>query len=228
MATKGGGLSGRLRPEKALRESERAPASRIAAGLLALSAAVAAGGAGAQPVSLFDGTLGGWIVENGADVDVRDGVLRVAAPRGWLRSAGQYDDFRLRVEFRFVTDDADSGIFVRAVADGTFGRGWPSNSYQVQLRNPVGESRFPPVGGIFRHGRPSGDMRFDEALAERTSTGTGEWQTLEIDMVGESLTVKLNGVQLTEASDIVNPTGYIGIQAETGIVEFRAIEIAER
>ncbi len=190
------------------------------------AAAFAQSGTAFRP--LFDGTLEGWTVENDAAVSIVDGVLRLDEPRGWLRSNERYGDFSLRIEFRFVDDDTDSGIFVRAVADGTFAFGWPNNAYQVQLRNPIGESRFPPVGGIFRHGKPDGETRFDPADAERLSLGTGEWQTLEIDVVGETLRVRLNGEPLTEALGIENPTGFIGIQAERGAIEFRAFEIAER
>lgn len=184
-----------------------------------------------QPfVPLFDGTLSGWTVENTdiGNIAVDAGVLRVEAPRGWLRSQERYGDFTLRLEFRFVTDDADSGLFVRAAADGEFGRGWPNDSYQVQLRNPVGDSPFPPVGGIFRHGRPPGDTRFDASLAEQASTGTGEWQTLVVDVSGERLTADLNGIRLTDAAGITNPSGFIGFQAETGAIEIRAVEIAAR
>lgn len=198
---------------------------------VALAGGFAAASASAQTSDfspLFDGTLSGWTIENDANVRVEQGVLRVEGPRGWLRSNDRYGDFSLRIGFRFLTDDADSGIFVRAVADSEFGPGWPGNSYQVQLHNPIGANRFPPVGGIFRHGRPQGETRYDEPLARSTSTGTGEWQTLEIDVAGESLVVRLNGVTLTEAEGIGNPTGFIGIQAETGIVEFRGIEIASR
>lgn len=207
-------------------------AARAAAALIvafgATSPAICAAQGVARP--LFDGTLSGWTIENttAGNISVHDGVLRVEQPAGWLRSADTYGDFLLRVEFRFVTDDADSGIFVRAVPDGTFARGWPNNSYQVQLRNPVLESRFPPVGGIFRHGKPPGDTAFDPAVAERVSTGTGQWQQLEIEAAGETLHVRLNGTSLTRASGIDNPRGHIGIQAEAGTVEFRSIVIEER
>jgi hypothetical protein len=50
---------------------------------------------------------------------------------------------------------------------------------------------------------------------------------LEIDVVGQELTVRLNDVELTRATSIDNPRGHIGIQAETGALEFRAIEIEE-
>ena len=207
----------------------RMPAlARTAAAALLIAGFAVHAQAPAELEPLFDGTLSGWTVENDAAASVADGVLRIDAPRGWLRSNEQYEDFTLRIEFRFLDDDTDSGIFVRAVADDTFGPGWPSNAYQVQLRNPIGESRFPPIGGLFRHGKPPGETRFDVADAERLSLGTGVWQTLEIDVEGESLAVRLNGEPLTEASAIENPRGYIGIQAELGAVEFRAIEIAAR
>jgi hypothetical protein len=214
-------------PPTAPRRHRAAPRGAACFALLVLGAATSAQ---ERLAALFDGTLDGWSVENTADgnIAVHDGVLRVAAPAGWLKSAGRYSDFLLRIEFRFLTDDADSGIFVRALDTGPFGRGWPNDSYQVQLRNPVAESRFPAVGGIFRHGKPAGDTQFDAALAARVSTGTGEWQTLEIEAAGPMLEVRLNGTLLTRAAGIENPDGHIGIQAETGALEFRSIEIAER
>jgi len=211
-----------------MRRIDLAGRAAAAFGIASLAGLAVLAQTGAEPVPLFDGTLGGWTIEHDAAVSVADGVLRIDEPRGWLRSKEQYADFSLRAEFRFVDDDTDSGVFVRAVADGTFGPGWPNDAYQVQLRNPIGESRFPPVGGIFRHGKPQGETRFDPADAERLSLGTGVWQTLEIDAVGETLSVRLNGEPLTEALAIENPSGYIGIQAERGAIEFRAIEIAER
>lgn len=181
-------------------------------------------------VPLFDGTLKGWVIENttAGNIRVADGVLRVEAPSGWLRSERQYRDFVLRVQFRFVTADADSGIFLRAPGTAQFMRGWPNNSYQVQIRNPATQSRLPAVGGLFRHGMPNGDITFDQAAVEKLSRGTGEWQDLEITLAGETLTVRFNGTDVTRAANIVSGSGFIGIQAETGVLEFRSVEIVER
>src|SRR5690606_30265889 len=96
----------------------RTTMKRIESAAAALCIAVSAGAVLAQTsaerVPLFDGTLDGWTVENDAAVSIADGLLRIDAPRGWLRSSERYGDFSLRVEFRFVDDDTDSGIFVRA------------------------------------------------------------------------------------------------------------------
>jgi hypothetical protein len=178
----------------------------------------------------FTGGFAGWTTQAAkpGKFTRRGDVLHVDGSEGWLRSARQYGDFALRTEFRFLGDDTDSGIYVRAVAQTPFLRGWPNQSYQVQVRNPLGQSRFPPVGGLFRHGMPDGELVFDAATAARLSKPTGEWQVIEIDVQGDRLTVRLNGSELTRAGNIANPRGYVGIQAEVGAIEFRSMEIRER
>ena len=180
-------------------------------------------------IELLSGSFDGWTIEDTQhdNFSIVDGVLVVAAPEGWLKSEREYADFELEVEFRFMTDDADSGIFIRAIGDEPFARGWPNESYQVQLRNPLGESRFAPVGGIFRHGMPDGKTAYDEALARRVSRPTGEWQQIFIRLVGEELSVALNGTALTSAQAIGNRQGFIGLQGETGSLEFRSMKIRE-
>lgn len=181
-------------------------------------------------VPLFAGSLNGWSIQgtDAGNLSVRDGVLHVTGPDGWLRSDKQYGDFTLRAEFRFLTEDADSGIYVRALAQTPFLRGWPNQSYQVQIRNPLGQSRFPPVGGLFRHGMPDGELTYDPAVASKLSKPTGEWQVIEIDAIGDRLTVRLNGTEVMRAGSIGNARGYVGIQGEQGRLEYRKVEILER
>lgn len=178
-------------------------------------------------VELFDGTLRGWSVEN-TELDnfrVIDGLLRVEAPQGWLRSAATYSDFELRIEFRFLTDDADSGVFFRVAGSEPFARGWPDHSYQLQMLNPLSPSPFQPLGGLFRHGMLDGETEFDEPLARRVTRPTGEWQGLELAVSGRTLIASINGTQVLSATGIGNGSGYIGLQGETGALEFRLIEI---
>ena len=174
---------------------------------------------------LFDGTLGQATIENGGKFTVENGILRAEGPEGWLRFPGDYRDVRLRIELRFTTSNADSGVFLRATPDGAFARGWPNRSYQVQLLNPLAGGTLPPVGGVFRHGMPPGETLLDREAVSRAFTGTGEWQLLEIELIGTELSVALNGVPLTKASGIDDAAGYIGIQSETSAVEFRRIDV---
>jgi hypothetical protein len=208
-------------------------------GLLALSALLlgAAAPAARWPdqggfAPLFDGrSLEGWVVENsdGRNFTVTAGVLRVEGPQGWLRSAGQYGDFVLRAEFRFLTDDADSGLFVRAPgpASNVFIRGWPANAYQVQVRNMATNQTNQPlwIGHLYRHRVAPGETAYDADAARAAFRPTGEWQTIEATVAGETISVVVNGVPTTRAAGVVNPRGHIGVQGETGIVEYRTIAI---
>jgi hypothetical protein len=180
-----------------------------------------------ESTELLDSELSRFTIENtsAGNFTMIGNVLEVREPEGWLKSTERYGDFELTAEFRFMTDDADSGIFVRALGDSEFVRGWPNQSYQVQLRNPLGDSPFPAVGGLFRHGMANGETNFDEALAGEVSRPTGEWQTLIVRVEGDALTVALNDVLITRAAGLANETGYIGIQGETGAVEFRSLKL---
>jgi len=186
-------------------------------------------------VALFNGqNLDGWVVENSTANNFRvvDGVLRVEGPEGWLRSERQYGDFSLHVEVRFLTSDADSGVFLRAPgpASNIFIRGWPANAYQVQVRDMSVNRTTNPfwAGNLYRHRVPQGPTTYLPDAAIAAVRPTGEWQTFEIDVTADRVRVRLNGAHVLEAEGIVNPSGFIGIQGETGALEYRRIDIRER
>lgn len=183
-------------------------------------------------VPLFNGeSLDGWVVEhtNADNFLVDAGILRVEEPGGWLRSEKVYTDFKLHVAFRFLGEVSDSGVFLRAAGDDVFGRGWPNGSYQVQTIDVSTDrtTRFKFIGDIYRHGMPDGTTRYNREQALKAIRPTGAWQSFDIEVVGDSIAVRLNGTLITRASGISNQAGYIGLQGETGIVEYRAIEIQE-
>lgn len=186
-------------------------------------------------VPLFNGTsLEGWVVENSSsdNFTVTDGVLRVEGPEGWLRSERQYGDFSLRVEVRFVTPNADSGVFLRAPgpASNVFIRGWPANAYQVQVRDmSVNRTNNPYwIGNLYRHRVAPGPTTFAADAALEAVRPPGEWQVLEIDAAADRIRASLNGIAVLDAAGIVNARGYIGLQGETGTLEYRRIDIRER
>ena len=176
---------------------------------------------------LLDSSLSRWTVVDAADDTFRwvDGVLHVTGPAGWLRSDQRYGDFDLIVEFRFLTDAADSGVFFRAIGDTAFVRGWPNEAYQLQMRNPAGESRFPPLGGLFRHGMPEAATHFDDALAREVTLPAGQWQNLEISVTAERVNASINGTAVLSADGIGNGRGFIGLQGETPSLEFRSVRL---
>ena len=74
---------------------------------------------------------------------------------------------------------------------------------------------------------PEGNTEYDEALVSGLYKGVGEWHDLRIEVSGSVLTVMLDGRQITRAEDLTAPSGFIGFQGETGVVEYRSIRLRE-
>ena len=174
---------------------------------------------------LFDGTLGDATIENGGAFTIENSVLRGRRPRGLAAVPGATSrlpatrgaafSHRQRRQRRVLARAARRRVRARLAESQLSGAALES----------AGWASLPPIGGVFRHGMPPGETALDREAVSRAFTGTGEWQLLEIELVGTELAVQLNGVPVTKASGIADVAGYIGIQSETRAVEFRRIDI---
>jgi hypothetical protein len=180
--------------------------------------------AAAEEIQLFNGTnLDGWEIINNGQFSVEEGVLKIDRGTGWLRSNDTFADFVLTMEFRFLEDGANSGIFIRTgptSADDE--NGWPNNGYQVQCMDTLKDT---PLAHLIPYGAPPFDHQSDIEALKRAYKPAGEWHTYEIKADGERLWVSLNGELITTATSIKNLRGHIGIQGELGLLEFRKISI---
>src|SRR5262249_40646463 len=167
--------------------------------------------------SLFNGKdLAGWHIMGGGQFSVKDGVILLNKGGGWLRSEKEYKDFELRLQFRFVEKNANSGIFLRANNDNG-----PSKAYQVQTMD--GDS----IGDIYTRDLANPTVKRDAEKLKIAFKPTGEWQEYAITAKGGHLEVKLNGELITVADGLGDQPGYIGPQGEGGILEFRKIRIRD-
>jgi hypothetical protein len=167
--------------------------------------------------SLFNGKdLTGWHIMGNGRFSVKDGVILLNKGGGWLRSDKQYRDFELRLEFRFVEKNANSGIFLRSNDDAG-----PNKAYQVQTMD--GDS----IGDIYTRDLAKPAVKRDAALLKTAFKPTGEWQSYAITAKRGNLEVRLNGELITVADGLADQPGYIGPQGEGGILEFRKIRIRE-
>lgn len=165
--------------------------------------------------SLFDGrTLYGWHLMNGAKFVVEDGVIKHADGNGWLRSDKEYSDFILRLEFRFLKPKQDGGVFLRS---GIEGKNWPDRKYEVQVENTNRMAK------IFN---AKNDLNVD--LTKKVLKPDGEWNEYEITVTGPKIEVRLNGelVSTTDSADMLK-RGYIGLQGENGVHEYRNFRIKD-
>jgi len=165
-----------------------------------------------KAISLLNETdLTGWKPRhpekpNGWEIENKS--LVNAKPGNDLITERQFSDFKLRARFRYPPR-SNSGIYLR-------GR------YEVQIEDNYGlEPESHLIGGIYGFLTP----RVNSAKK------AGEWQTLEITLVGRIVTIILNGEPIIERqtipgitggaldSDEGNP-GPIMVQGDHGKVEF--------
>jgi len=202
--------------------------------LIALGSTHAVAQATGGFVSLFDGkTLDGWVIVNGDSRDffLADGVIHGHGGPSLeeeksvvLHTTRQYSNFILRLEVRFVTPYADSGVLVRMTSPTKEG-------YQIQLRDGTLNRPVAWSGCLLRTGDVShGETTFDFSTAFRaykTHKEHCDWDTYEIEVIGQRISVRVNGLTVTTASRVLSPSGYIYLLAEMGDVEFRNIQIRE-
>lgn len=178
-------------------------------------------------IALFNGqNLDGWVIENNGQFSVADGVIKLDKGVGWLRSSQTFADFTLIMEFRFLEEGANSGIFVRTgPTSNDDENGWPDNGYQVQCMDTL-EGQY-PLAHMIPYGAPDFESESDIEALKRVYRPTGEWQTYEITCRGEAMEIRLNGALITTCTSIKNPSGHIGIQGEHGLLEFRRIDVVK-
>lgn len=176
------------------------------------------------PISLFNGIdLDGWTIHGTERWYVDDGELVCEsgpdAQYGYLKSNRLFKDFDMSLDF-LQEADGNSGVFFRSSVEGTRVSGW-----QAEVAPP---GLF--TGGIYEsYGRgwliqpPEGA---DDVLR------MGEWNTLRIRAVGDSVTTWLNGRQMVAFEDeaIGSAAGSIALQIHDGggiKVRWRNLRIRE-
>ena len=170
-----------------------------------------------QPVPLIGSDLSGWRMRQGTDAgcwSVSDGILRATPPCVDIVTDREFDDFQLRLEFRYPPG-SNSGVYLR-------GR------YEVQIQDDYGKALDPlRLGGIYGFIAPTDDA----------ARPAGEWQIYEIQLVGRRVTVILNGTEIISNREIPGITGGaldshegspgpLMLQGDHGPIEYRNVFIA--
>lgn len=155
-------------------------------------------------------------------IDRKTGFLVCSGKGGhdWLRyDRRQWRDFILQVEWRFLKLDSpakyNSGIFVRNSADAGL---W----HQAQTGDASGGFLF----GV----TPTGEKneRFNTRdKAKNLVKPAGEWNQFELECVGKTITLRVNGEVSVVWDQCGVAEGYVGLEAEGYAIEFRTIRIRE-
>ena len=193
---------------------------------------------GQEATPLFNGKdLSGWVLVNTPPQtwSVRDGVLLCTGkPIGELRTEKMYHNFELELEWRHMVPGGNAGIFVWA--DDITSRGVPFHrGIEVQvLENAYGNTQshtthgdiFPIHGAQMTpiNGRGGGSRAFP---TEERSKPSPEWNHYRIVCNDGNISLAVNGKVVTQGKEASPRKGYICLESEGGVVQYRNLRIKE-
>ncbi|MCA9058574.1 MAG: DUF1080 domain-containing protein [Planctomycetaceae bacterium] len=186
---------------------------------------------------LFNGVdLSGWVPVNTAPSTwtVSDGMLVCSGkPTGELRTDRMYQNFILELEWRHLVPRGNAGVFVWA--DDITARGVPFHrSIEVQvLENAYGNTEshtthgdiFPIHGTTMKPENGHGGMR--AFPTEWRSNPSPEWNHYRIECIDGSVSLAVNGKVVTRGHECSLRKGYICLESEGGVVNYRNLRIQE-
>jgi mono/diheme cytochrome c family protein len=155
---------------------------------------------------------------------VRNGLIEDSGwPHGYMYPLKKYGpNFTFRAEYRYlqppgVTEDQDfygnSGYLLFIVKHDV----WP-RTLEIQGRTNM-EMNINAMDG-------HADFTFDDELRKRVRRPAGEWNAVEIVSKGNEVWNYLNGTLLSHVSKHDFPeSGWIGIQSESGPMQYRNMRI---
>ncbi len=134
-----------------------------------------------------------------------------------FRYAREAGDFVLHAEWRYAGPPDEkaynSGFFTRANADGTL---------YIQAQTGAGGGYL--FGASLVDGKPA-RVNGRDKMAENRVKPAGEWNVYEVRAVGKTMTLWVNGAVVNELSNLELSRGYIGLEAEGYLVEFRNLKL---
>jgi hypothetical protein len=128
-------------------------------------------------------------------------------------------DSIFHVEWRFHKVEGktgyNSGVYVRNSADGKI---W----HQAQVGNQN-------VGFIFGDTLVDGKSKREKIASKAPQRGkpAGEWNVYELTSKGKNVTLWINGGVTCEWTACEVPKGYVGMEAEGYMIEFKNVKLKE-
>jgi hypothetical protein len=199
----------------------------LLAGLLFVVISAQASEDNAKSVKLFNGQdLTGWVpyvsdpaVSASQVWQVKNGVIHcVGVPAGYLRTAADYENYSLRVEWCWTEKPSNSGVLLHVTGENKI---WPT-SIESQLQHE-NAGDFWVIGGTTFSEHTNKE---DSHVAKKQPSNekpAGEWNTMMVYCDKDSIRVLVNGLLQNEATQTSVKRGGIALQSEGAPIEFRNI-----
>jgi len=200
-----------------------------------------------RSLELFNGEdLTGWHVDvpkmdKNPDLKspfiVRDGMLvSKGTPGGHLITDAVYENYRLEVQYRFAAKPGNCGVLVHASTPrALYGMFPKSIEVQMLTKNAgdfwciVEDITVPDMekrrGPKAEWGITEGKKRRIVNLTDGSENPVGEWNTMIVECVDDSVMVWVNDDFVNHGYDCTASRGQIAVQAEGCEVEFRKLTL---
>jgi hypothetical protein len=139
-------------------------------------------------------------------------------------------DFNLRFDYQLEAG-GNSGVYVRVPADGLHHRenaDQPPAGFEVQLLDDAD-----PKYAKLKDYQYSASVYDICGASPRVSKPAGEWNTIEINCEGQTVTTIHNGAVTVHITDESHPllalrstAGYLGLQNHSSVVRFRNLRLS--
>lgn len=189
----------------------------------------------AETIKLFNGKdLTGWKIWLGEpDADpaktfaVKDGVIHDSGkPAGYIITDKEYDNYVLKLEWRFPEKGGNSGVFVHVVGEDMI---WPKG-VEAQLQSGAAGD-FWLVGGAqleidpARQDKGTPRHYYRMKTEKEVEKPLGEWNQYEITCKDGTIDLVVNGQLVNKGTNSELRKGKILLQSEGTPIEFRNIEL---
>ena len=182
-------------------------------------------------IDLFDcKDLQGWefyFKEAGTDEKnvwkVQDGEIVCSGnPVGFMRTAKEYSDYKLELEWKWVDKPGNSGVLLHMTDEEKI---WPLCMEAQLMHTRAGD--LIGMGCNFNENKAGKDsfIKYTPRMKDSNEKEPGGWNKYEIVCKQDTIEVTINGQLQNKATGVAIQNGYIGLQSEGVPIMFRNIKL---
>lgn len=154
---------------------------------------------------------------------VKEGTLVTSGePFGYIRTRETYSDYNLNVEWRWMEEPGNSGVFIHLQEDKV----WPV-CLECQLMNG-NAGDFVAFPGFTFNEHLDKEKWAVKKHGQSSEKPAGEWNTYDIRVRGDNVEIFVNGIHQNSATAATYSKGHIALQSEGAPLQFRNVYLIRK